>query len=130
MRKKKFRVAILDDDPAVRRALERLLSANQFDVQTYETALDLIRNIESALPDCLILDLFMGDMSGSEIHDHLKTKKIFVPTIIITAHAVADMHTKCSNSGISAFLSKPLHGATLIQAIHAAMDSHGIKPGA
>lgn len=129
MRKKKFRVAILDDDPAVRRALNRLLSANQFDVQTYETALDLISHIESTLPDCLILDLFMGDMSGSEIHDHLRAKKIIVPTIIITAHAVADMHAKYDNPGISAFLGKPLQGATLIQAIHAAMNSRGIEPG-
>lgn len=129
MRKEKFQVAILDDDPAVRRALNRLLSANQFDVQTYETALDLISNIESALPDCLILDLFMGDMSGLEIHNHLRARKIIIPTIIITAHAVADMHAKHDNPGISAFLGKPLQGATLIQAIHAAINSHNTKPG-
>lgn len=129
MRKKRFRIAILDDDPTVRRALDRLLSANQFDVQAYESALELISGVESSRPDCLILDLFMGDMSGSEIHDHLRAKKIIIPTIIITAHAVAEMHEKYDDPGISTFLGKPLHGATLIQAIYAAMQPDNINPG-
>jgi FixJ family two-component response regulator len=127
MRKKKFRISILDDDPAVTRALDRLLSANQFDVQTYENASELIASMEFSSPDCLILDLFMGDMSGSEIHEHLRAKNIVVPTIIITAHAAADMHTKYDAKGIAAFLGKPLHGPTLIQAIYAAIKSDQIK---
>lgn len=117
------RIAILEDDDAVRKALGRLLSVNKFNVKMYETAAQLFFGIQSSPPDCFILDYFMTGMNGVEVHQRLREQGVNAPTIIITAHSQTELQQQCSQYGISAILTKPLQGEILIDTINLAIKS-------
>jgi FixJ family two-component response regulator len=113
-------VAIVDDDLSVRKALNRLLAAASFRIQTFASAHDFMDSLESGLPDCLVLDIHMPGLSGLDLHSYLRNTSFFVPTIIITAFDDADKRSRCVASGVAAYLTKPLDGQTLIRAIETA----------
>jgi FixJ family two-component response regulator len=113
-------IAIVDDDPSVLKALARLLGTRSFNARTYRSARQFLASVSSGLPDCLIADLQMPEMSGLELQQDLARKGIRIPTIIITGHDQGGMRERCKTAGAVAFLSKPLQDTTLFAAIDAA----------
>jgi FixJ family two-component response regulator len=111
------RIAIVDDDALVLRALSRLLRASSFTPETYDSARAFLDSLPLGEPECLILDLQMPEMTGLELQRHLTGKGIHIPTIVITAHDDAGARERCRSAGASAYLLKPLQSATLIAAI-------------
>ena len=67
MRKAPIRVAIVDDEPAVRTALARLLEASSFEPKTYGSAHEFIDCMGRDIPECLIVDVHMPDFTGLEL---------------------------------------------------------------
>ena len=119
-----IRVAIVDDEPAVRTALARLLEASSFETATYASAREFIDSMRRGLPECLIVDVHMPDFSGLDLQRYLNRIDKKIPTIVITAFDDASIRERSAASGAKAFLTKPLHGPTLIDAImNAMMDS-------
>ena len=124
MRKAPIRVAIVDDEPAVRTALARLLEASSFEVKTYGSAREFIECMGHGVTDCLVVDVHMPDFSGLELQRYLNRKNKKIPTIVITAFDDVATRGGSKASGACAFLTKPLDGAVLIEAIkQAAMGS-------
>jgi FixJ family two-component response regulator len=76
--------------------------------------------LPSGIPECLIVDLQMPEMTGLDLQYHLARSGIRIPTIIITAHDEVSSRRRCESAGAFAYLLKPLHGSTLIAAIDAA----------
>jgi FixJ family two-component response regulator len=113
-------IAIVDDDPAVLRALARLLGTRSLRAKTYRSAQEFLASVVDPLPICLLLDLQMPDMTGFELQQELVRKGIVIPTIIVTAHDEARMRARCKAAGAVAFLSKPLQDISLFAAIDAA----------
>jgi FixJ family two-component response regulator len=113
-------IAIVDDDPSVLKALRRSLRVRDFPVRTFASAREFIAALSEGLPECLILDLQMPDMTGLEVLAYLKRREMQVPTIIITAHGDAGTRERCESAGAIAFLSKPLRNASLFSAIDSA----------
>ena len=105
----------MDDDPAVLKALSRLLRSRSFRARTYGSGQEFLASLQSDVPECLIVDLQMPDMNGVELQQHLMSNGINIPTILITAHgtAVLDAH----DGGFVARLRKPLQEETLFDAI-------------
>jgi FixJ family two-component response regulator len=117
-----IRVAIVDDEPAVRTALARLLDASSFETTTYGSAREFIDSMRRDVPECLIVDSHAG-LQWTRLQRYLNRINKKIPTIVITAFDDAGIRER-SASG-AAFLTKPLHGQTLIDAILAAtMDSN------
>jgi FixJ family two-component response regulator len=116
-------IAIVDDDPSVLKALARLLRARAFEARTYTSARDFLAALPEGLPDCLIVDLQMPEMTGLELQRHLTRSGVQIPTIVITAHNEAGARERCESAGASAFLSKPLQDTSLLAAIGAARRS-------
>jgi FixJ family two-component response regulator len=115
-----IRVAIVDDDASVRKALGRLLSAYSFDIITYGSAGDFLKALGVGQPQCLVLDLHMPDITGLDLQRHLLRSGIRIPTIIITAYDEPGVRERCYTAGAAAFLVKPLNDAILVDAINAA----------
>jgi FixJ family two-component response regulator len=123
-------VAIVDDDPSVLKALARLLRARAYEVKTYKSARDFLGTLPDGLPECLIADLHMPEMTGLELQLDLTRKGVYIPTIIITAHNESDARVRCELAGAVAFLSKPIQDTSLLTAIEdasriAANHGHG-----
>jgi FixJ family two-component response regulator len=110
-------IAIVDDDPSVLKALARLLRTRAVEARTYMSAQDFLASLPDGLPECLIVDLQMPDMSGLELQRHLNREGIQIPTIVITAHREGDMRELCEAAGAETFLSKPLQDTILLAAI-------------
>lgn len=123
MPKSPTRVAIVDDEPSVRQALARLLSASSFEIKTYGSAREFINSTLNELPECLLLDLHMPEFTGLDLLRYLKRKHEHIPTIVMTAFDDSDIRQRCAEFGAKAFLTKPLHGPTLIKSIHSATAS-------
>jgi FixJ family two-component response regulator len=92
-------VAIVDDDPSVLKALARLLRTRSFSATTYLSGTQFLDSLAEGLPDCLILDLQMPEMTGLELQHNLTRRGIRIPTIIITAHNEAGMRERCTSGG-------------------------------
>ena len=111
------RVAIVDDDASVRKALSLLLRASSFEAKAYASVAEFLRSLENGSPECLIVDLQMPEMTGLELQEHLIRHGIRIPTIAITAHNEHGAKQRCESAGASAFLLKPIRKETLIEAI-------------
>lgn len=117
-------IAIVDDDPSVLKALARLLRTRAMQARTYVSAREFLAALPKGAPDempeCLIVDLQMPEMSGLELQRHLNREGIAIPTIVITAHGEASMHELCEAAGAETYLLKPLEDTILLEAIDAA----------
>src|SRR4249920_1513222 len=112
-----IRVAIVDDEPAVRTALARLLDASSFETTTFGSAREFIDSMRRDVPECLIVDVHMPDFTGLDLQRYLNRINKKIPTVVITAFDDAGVRERSTASGAKAFLTKPLHGPTLIEAI-------------
>jgi FixJ family two-component response regulator len=111
-------IAIVDDDPAVLKALSRLLRSHAFHARTYGSGQDFLAALPDGLPECLIVDLQMPEMNGLELQQHLLRNGMKIPTILITAHADVALR---DNGGLVASLRKPLQEQALFAAIDRAI---------
>ena len=119
------RVAIVDDDASVRKALSLLLDAFSFEADTYGSAAEFLQSLPAVIPECLIVDLQMPEMTGLELQHHLVRDGFDIPTIVITAHDEFGAQERCQSAGAKAYLLKPIQENTLIAAIKAATVSRG-----
>ncbi len=118
------RIAIVDDDASVRKALARLLTASSFEIKTYGSARDFLTSLKIGTPDCLVVDLHMPELTGFDLQRQLAHIGIRIPTIVITAYNEPGLRERCQSAGAAAFLLKPLDGSTLIGVINAATSGN------
>jgi FixJ family two-component response regulator len=118
-----YRVAVVDDDESVRKALQRLLRASDFGADTFASAQDFLASLpHTPLPDCLVLDLQMPGTSGLDLQRQVVRAGLELPVVVITGHDEPGMQARCLAAGASAYLRKPLEAGTLLAAIEAAID--------
>ncbi|CAN7570302.1 response regulator [Bradyrhizobium sp. LjRoot220] len=113
-------IAVIDDDPAVLKALSRLLRSHAYNVHTYGSGKGFLAALPDGLPKCLIVDLQMPAMSGQELQEQLIRKGLNIPTIMITAHHDAALNQE--NLQLAALLLKPLQESTLLAAVDRAIN--------
>ncbi|MGE0649271.1 MAG: response regulator [Alphaproteobacteria bacterium] len=116
-RRQPHRIAIVDDDEAVLKALCRVLNAWGFASETYATAREFLESSRIRKPSCLILDLKLPGMTGLELLRHLARSGRSIPTIVITGHEAADAFEGCLAAGAKACLRKPIDDRELVGAI-------------
>src|SRR5687767_10030756 len=93
------RVALVDDDASVRRALARLLSASSFEITTFGSAVQFIKSLEGQAPQCLVVDLHMPEITGLELQRQLVRAGVNIPTIVITAYNEPGLRERCESAG-------------------------------
>ena len=109
------KVAVIDDDPTMLKAIERLLRAKGFDVETFDSAESFLAGTGSAT--CLILDIELGAMSGIELRRRLVSWGVDLPVIFITALDDEATEKEATEAGCVAYLRKPFLASLLIGAI-------------
>jgi FixJ family two-component response regulator len=118
-------VAVVDDDPSVRRGLERLLRSAGFSVVTFVSAEQFLAMCRREMLSCLLLDVHLGGMSGLELLARLETAECRVPVILISAYDDPQTTEAIQESGAAAYLQKPFDDQVLIHAIKEAMAGRG-----
>ena len=114
-------VAVVDDDDSFARALGRLLRASGFEVQTYPSGEAFLASTALPPPDCLVLDIQLGGMSGLDLLRRLRALGNLVPIIFVTAHDGAKVSDEAVQSGCVAYLRKPVVSRALLEAVAKAL---------
>lgn len=117
-------VYLVDDDPDVRRSLERLFSTWGLAVQTFASPEEFLADERVDRPACLIIDLKLPGMSGLELQDRLQTLNLDIPIIFISAYGTVAESVQAMKSGALEFLEKPIAETTLIEAVTRAIEKH------
>ncbi len=118
------KIAIVDDDPSVCRALTRLIRAAGMEAHGFTSAQAFQEAFRSALPDCLVLDVQMPDINGLQLQEQLAQQKRSVPIIFITAYDDAASRARAMEHGAADFLRKPFDDQSLLNAIDLALHPH------
>ena len=114
-------IALVDDEESVRRALARMLSASQFDVDVFASGQEFLDSLRTRLPDCVILDFQMPGLTGRDVQRQLTLAQMRVPIIVVTAHDQPALREQCLADGAVAYLSKPLQRERLVDLINDAV---------
>jgi FixJ family two-component response regulator len=122
MVKLRRRIAVVDDDPSVCKALARLLRASDLDADAYGSAQQFLESLQTSAPDCLVLDLQMPAMNGLALQRELGRAGMRLPIVVITGHDEPGMQARCLAAGAAVYLRKPLEERTLLAAIEAAIN--------
>ena len=123
-------VFVVDDDPSVRRALERLLKSVGLAIRTFPSARDFL---ESSLPDtpaCIVLDVRMPRMSGLDLQREISRRGIIIPIIFITGHGDINMAVQAMKDGAVDFLPKPFQDQDLLDSINRALERFSLLQSA
>ena len=115
-------VFLVDDDNAVRDALELLLDSAGFNTMSYPSAAAFLENFDRNCRGCLVLDIRMPGMSGMELQTALVEKSINIPIIFLTGHGNVTMSAKAFRTGAIDFLEKPFDENVLLERIQEAMQ--------
>lgn len=114
-------VAIVDDDEAVRSALQGLMKAVGLPAQTFASAEEFLKSGQQHQTACLIADIRMPGMSGLDLQARLNSERCKIPTIFITAHGDTNMRMQALRAGAVEFLSKPFSDDVLLEHVKAAL---------
>jgi FixJ family two-component response regulator len=114
-------VAIIDDDDSIRKALTRLLASAGAKAVSFASAAAFLERRPDRLPDCLVLDVHLGGMSGFELLSRLHADQQFFPTIIITAQDDQATRDQATRAGCVGYMRKPLDAANFLQEVFAIM---------
>lgn len=112
--KKESVVRVVDDDIGTLKAIVFLLANEGWNVKTFTSGEDFLREEASLEPGCIILDIKMMGISGLEVHQELKKRGSEVPVIFLTAHGDVPMAVFSIKEGASEFLLKPIDPEKLL----------------
>jgi FixJ family two-component response regulator len=120
-------VYVVDDEPSVRKAIERLLRSAGLVVSTYASAHEYLERYDPNAPGCLVLDLAMPGLSGHDLQDALAARGGAPPIIFLTGHAGVPDSVRAMKRGAVEFLTKPVDDTTLIDAVMNAVEKDRIE---
>jgi FixJ family two-component response regulator len=112
-----MQLAVVDDDAGVRGALSRLLRVSGYRVQAFASAEEFLKCGRTAELDCLIVDVYLGGMSGTDLHAELTAAGRAPPTVLVTAHNDAAIAAILRRSEEVICLRKPFDDSSLLFAI-------------
>ena len=110
------RILVAEDDPALRRLVDMLLSNQGYDVLTVNDGADALAAVENWPPDALVVDVMMPRMSGLTVCRELRADGRFatVPIILLTARVFdEDIQAVMELGGIE-FMNKPFNPRQLV----------------
>jgi two-component system response regulator FixJ len=110
-------VHLVDDDASVRRSVGFMLKTSGFQVQTYESGAELLKNGAQLEPGCILLDIRMPGMDGLEVQQALQEKGVGLPVIIMTGHGDVGLAVKAMKAGAVDFIEKPFEKDALFSSL-------------
>ena len=115
-------VFVIDDDPSVRRALERQLRTAGFRVETFASAQDYVARAPQAAIACIVTDVRMPGMSGLDLQDSLAQAGRALPMVFITGHGDIPTTVRAMKGGAVNFLPKPFAEREMLAAVAEALE--------
>ena len=114
-------VFVIDDDRMIREGLQSLIRSVGLRVETFASAQDFLIAKRQDAPACLVLDVRMPGLSGLDLQLKLNDANVQIPIIFITGHGDIPMSVRAMKEGAHEFLTKPVRGQDLLDAVQKAI---------
>jgi RNA polymerase sigma factor (sigma-70 family) len=115
-------VFVVDDDAAMRRSLEDLISSVGLEVEGFPSAQDFLRRKRPDVPGCLVLDVRLPGLSGLDLQKRMTEGAMEIPIVFITGHGDIPMTVTAMKAGAVEFLTKPFRDQDLLDAVRQALE--------
>ncbi|HSP97120.1 MAG TPA: response regulator [Candidatus Dormibacteraeota bacterium] len=120
-------VLVIDDEPVVRDAVQRVLEANGLRVATADDAASGLAHAGLAVCRLVLCDLMLPDRSGFEVVEEVARRRPGVPVLVITGYATAEHAARAQQAGAAGFLAKPFEARELMDAVRGALAGQSAK---
>jgi DNA-binding response OmpR family regulator len=121
-----YRLLAVDDDPAIRDLLQMSLSEEGYEVRVAKDGFDALAQMRGALPDLIVTDLKMPNMSGFEFLSVVRRRFPQIPTIAISG----EFHRSVEPLGVlaDAFFAKPFTPEDLFAKVRELLHDAPLRP--
>jgi FixJ family two-component response regulator len=110
-------VLIVNDDEAMRNALQFALRLEGIEVHVHANGADLLADLDLRRGGCLIMNDRMPHMNGFEVMNFLRDNEISLPAILLTSVANTALRARATNAGVCLVLEKPILDNALIEGV-------------
>ncbi|MGO1079197.1 response regulator transcription factor [Inquilinus sp. CA228] len=115
-------VLVLDDEDAVRTALDSLLRSVGFRVACFAAPEELLHGDPLGSANCLVLDIRLQMASGFDVQAQLTQAGLGIPVVFMTGHGDIPMSVRAMKAGAVDFLTKPFRDQDMLDAVAAAVE--------
>jgi two-component system response regulator FixJ len=120
---KQATVFIVDDDPAIRFAMQALMDSVNIEHEIYASGDEFLESAVELRPGCLVLDIRMPGLGGLELQEELIRRGSSLPIIFITGHGDVPMAVDAMQKGAVDFIQKPFRDQDLLNRVHEALKT-------
>ena len=115
-------IHVVDDDPAFRKSVARLLRLSGYETAHYESGSELLEQLKECGPGCILLDLDMPGLSGLQLQTNVAGLEAPLPIVFLTGRGNIQASVKAMKAGAEDFLCKPISKQELLAAIERAVE--------
>jgi len=117
-------IYVIDNDPSVRKALQRLIKSDNLPVRAYASGHDFLTAAGPTESDCVVVDTDIPGLTGLELLQHLRGTGLKTPVILLTPHDDKEIRAKARRLGAAGCFLKPVDGQALLDAIRFQRDNY------
>jgi two-component system, LuxR family, response regulator DctR len=117
-------VYVVDDDDAVRNAVRLLFRTADLEVETFPSAAAFLERADLERRCCLLLDIRMPGMTGTDLYASLRERGVRAPVIFITGHGDIPMAVEAMKQGAHDFIEKPFDDEQLLSQVLEALEGY------
>ena len=110
-------VATVDDDSRVRESVQSVLESAGYTAVAFDSAETFLLSGALSSVSCVIADVRLPGMRGTELQRHIRRERRQLPVIFITAHDDDEVRRQALRDGAVAFLLKPFDGNDLLDLV-------------
>lgn len=114
-------IAVIDDCDIVRDATECLLNSSGYAVESYASASNFLAAADASQATCLMVDIELGDLLGTELVHRLLARGLSFPVIFMSGSTDETFRRAATVLGCTAFLTKPFSPGEVLHAVERAV---------
>ncbi len=120
-------VLVVDDEAAIRTALDQILTYESYRVLTAPGGVEALRILEEEKVDAMLLDVKMAGMDGFEVLDRIRQLGLDLPVIVASGHGNIETAVEAVKKGAYDFLEKPLDRSRLLLTLANSLNHHQLR---
>jgi two-component system nitrogen regulation response regulator NtrX len=120
-------ILVVDDEKNIRSSLEGILKDEGYRVRGAGTGEELLKQVTQAVPDLVVLDVWLPGMDGLQALEELKRLQPELPVVMISGHSTVETAVKATKLGAYDFIEKPLSLEKTVLAVRNALDHHRLE---
>jgi len=115
-------VFVIDDDPNMREAMQRLFRSVGLQVQVFDSSTQFLQAELNDGPSCLVLDVRLPGLGGLDFQDELVKSNVQMPIVFMTGHGDIPMSVRAMKAGAIEFLTKPFRDQEMLDAVQLGLE--------